>query len=353
MRSVFAPSPAARSASRLASAARSASGFSSSSARGEPRGEVGELFGPVLGPVVGGHRVVVGLARFPDRRLGTGQVGGRVERYVQVRVGEQLGDGPGRGLVLADGLVGRCPPGSVPLGAAGRLQVGEAGLGRGLRGQVPGAPGVVPRAHGGVGRVGGGDERVGGLAGGAQRGVQVGLAAELGQQRLAVPSGAQVGLCGLAQAGFALFGQLGEVFPGVGDGLVESLERGLELAVPGRRGGQFRSLRPPLTGGRLEPGRVGLERDQVRGDGEPVALEPGGEVGDADVGGAQPRADRLGPLRGLGGLCVRVLLLLAGHPLAAQLAQLRVIEGAADRAGGAVDQGGGELGAHAVDARLA
>ena len=131
-------------------------------------------------------------------------------------------------------------------------------------------------ADGGVGRVGGGDERVGGLAGGAQRGVQVGLAVELGQQRLAVPSGAQVGLGGLAQAGFALFGQLGEVFPGVGDGLVESLERGLEVGVPGRRGGQFRSPRPPLTGGRLEPGRVGLERDQVRGDGEAVALEPGG-----------------------------------------------------------------------------
>ena len=93
------------------------------------------------------------------------------------------------------------------------------------------------RAHGGVGRVGGGDERVGGLAGGAQRGVQVGLAVELGQQRLAVPSGAQVGLGGLAEAGLALFGQLGDVFPGVGDGLVESVERGLELAMPGRRGG--------------------------------------------------------------------------------------------------------------------
>ena len=139
--------------------------------------------------------------------------------------------------MLADGLVGRGPPGGVAPGAAGRLQVGEAGLGRGLRGQVAGPPGVVPRAHGGVGRVGGGDERVGGLAGGAQRGVQVGLAVELGQQRLAVPSGAQVGLGGLAQAGFALFGQLGEVLPGVGDGLVESVERGLELAVPGRRGG--------------------------------------------------------------------------------------------------------------------
>jgi hypothetical protein len=89
----------------------------------------------------------VNLARLADRRPGAGQVGGRVERYVQVGIGEQLGDGTGRGLVLADGLVGRCPPGSVPLGTAGRLQVGEAGLGRGLDGQVPGAPGVVLGAN--------------------------------------------------------------------------------------------------------------------------------------------------------------------------------------------------------------
>ena len=98
-------------------------------------------------------------------------------------------------------------------------------------------------ADGGVGRVGGGDERVGGLAGRAHRRVQVGLAAELGEKGLAVPSGAQVGRCGQAQAGFALFGQLGEVFPGVGDGLVESLERGLEVGELARDAGQ----RPGLS----------------------------------------------------------------------------------------------------------
>jgi len=203
----------------------------------------------------------VGLARLPDRRLGTGQVGLRVERYVQVRVGEQLGDGPGRGLVFADGLVGRCPPGTVPLGAAGRLQVGEAGLGRGLDGQVPGALGVVLCADGGVGRVGGGDERVGGLAGRAQRGVQVGLAAELGQQRLAVPSGAQVGPGGLAQAGLALFGQLGEVLPGAGDGVVQGLERGLEVGELSRDAGQRPGLSRQVTRG-VSSG-VSTRRDEL------------------------------------------------------------------------------------------
>ena len=205
----------------------------------------------MLGPVVGGHRVVVGLTRLPDRRLGAGQVGRRVERYVQVGVGEQLGDGPGRGLVFADALVGRCPPGSVPLGAAGRLQVGEAGLGRGLGGQVPGAPGILLCADGGVGRVGGGDERVGGLADRAHRRVQVGLAAELGEEGLAVPSGAQVGRRGQAQAGFALFGQLGEVFPGVGDGLVESVERGLEVVALSRDAGQRPGLSRQIARGQV------------------------------------------------------------------------------------------------------
>jgi len=82
-------------------------------------------------------------------------------------------------------------------------------------------------------------------------------------------------------------------------------------------------------------------------------LEPGGQVTDALVGGAQLRADHLGPLHGHRRLGVGGLLLLAGHPLAAELAQLRVVQRAADRARRAVDQGRGELGAHAVDARLA
>ena len=303
----------------------------------------------MLGPVVGGHRVVVGLARLANPRPGAGQVGGRVERYVQVGVGEQLGDGAGRGLVLADGLVGRCPPGSVPLGAAGRLQVGEAGLGRGLPGQVPGAPGVVLRAHGGVGRVGGGGERVGGLARRGQRGVQVGLAAELGQQRLTVPAGAQVGPCGLAQAGFALFGQLGEVFPGVGDGLVQGFERGLKVGELSRDAGQRPGLSRQITRGLVQPVRFGL----VHGGGEASLLEPGRQGRDALVGSAQPRADHLGLLRGHQRLGIGCVFLLAGHPLAAELAQLRMLERTADRAWCTIDQGRGELGAHAVDTRLA
>ena len=173
--------------------------------RGELGGEVGELFGLVLGAVVGGYRVVVGLAGRLDRRLRAGQVGGRVEWHVEVGVGEQFADGPGRGLVLPDGLVGRGPPGGVPPGVADRVQVGESGLGRGLDGVGLGPPGIFGGAGGGIGCVGGGDEHVGGLAGGAQRGVQVGLAAQLGQQRLAVPGGALAGLGRLAERGLALF----------------------------------------------------------------------------------------------------------------------------------------------------
>ena len=99
--------------------------------------------------------------------------------------------------------------------------------------------------------------------------------------------------------------------------------------------------------------RLGLERDQIHRGGEAGPFQPGGQVGDEDVRGGQLRPDHLGPVRRGGRFGVRGLFLLAGHPLAAELAQLRVVERAADRAGCAVDQGGRELGAHAVDTRLA
>ena len=125
---------------------------------------------------------------------------------------------------------------------------------------APARAGVFLGAPAGVGRVGGGDERVGGLADGPQRGVQVGLAAELGQQRLAVPGGALAGLGGLAERGLALLASLGQALLGGGDGQVEGLERALEVAVPGRGGGQLGRFGRQGARGDLQPTHLGLQR---------------------------------------------------------------------------------------------
>ena len=288
--------------------------------RGELGGEVGKLFGLVLGAVVGGHGVVVGLARRLDRRLRAGQVGGRVQRHRQVGVGEQLSEGPGRGLVLADSLVGRGPPGGVPPSAAGRVQVGEPGLGGGLDGQAPSALAVVLGAGGGVGSIGGGAERIGGLADRAQRGVQVGPAAELSQHRLAVPLGPMPGLGGLAEARFALFGQFGKALLGGHDNLVEGLERGLELAVPGRGAGQ-----PDRLGLLFAGGRSSLAASACGEVESPAAVDPASasradrSVTRTSAAAASRRSSRPSPAA-RGDLGHGDLFLLAGHPLAAELA---------------------------------
>ena len=163
-----------------------------------------------------------------------------------------------------------------------------------------------------------------------------------------MPGGPLVGLGRLVQLGLALAGQLGQARVGVGDGPVEVVQRGLVIGAPQR--GQFPGLDGQVAGGGAETGGLGLEGDQVGGDGEAHALQPGRQVGDLGVGDAEPRADGLGALRGLDRLGVGGLLLLAGHPVAAQLAQLGVVQRAAHRARSAVDQGGGQLGAHVVDA---
>ena len=147
--------------------------------------------------------------------------------------------------------------------------------------------------------------------------------------------------------------QLGEALLGGGDGLVEGLERALEVAVPGRGGGQLGRFGRQGARGDLQPPRLGLQRGQVGGDGEPGVGQPGRQVVDRTSAAPSFAPIISASIRGLRGLGVRGLLLLAGHPLAAELAQLRMVERAADRAGGAVDQGGRELGAHAVDARPA
>ena len=163
-----------------------------------------------------------------------------------------------------------------------------------------GPPGVVLRAHGGVGRVGGGDERVGGLAGGAQRGVQVGLAVELGQQRLAVPSGAQVGRrrpgagpasrCSVSSA---------RCFPvsAMAWSRASSAAWSSPCLAAAAASSAVRARRSRAAALSLAASAWSETRSAATAN--PSPLEPGGEVGDADVGGAQPRTDRLGPLRGL------------------------------------------------------
>ena len=168
-----------------------------------------------------------------------------------------------------------------------------------------------------------------------------------------MPGRALICLGGLAELRVALLGELGQEPPGAGDVLVEYVERRLGLAQPGRGGGQLGRLGGQRVRADGQPTGLGLERDQIRRGGESGTFQPGGQVGDEDVRRSQLRPDHLGPVRRGRRFGVRGLFLVAGHPLATELAQLRVIERAADRAGCAVDQGGRELGAHAVDTRLA
>ena len=165
-----------------------------------------------------------------------------------------------------------------------------------------------------------------------------------------MPGRALAGVGGLAELGLALLGQLDNPLLGVRDGPVERVERGLHVAEARRGGGQLPGLGRQVARCRVELPHLGLR--QVGGVGEPGLAQPGGKVVNAFVGGPEPRPGRFGLVRRGGRLGVRGLLLLAGHPLALELAKVRVVEGAADRARGAVDQGGGELGAHAVDPRL-
>ena len=160
-------------------------------------------------------------------------------------------------------------------------------------------------------------------------------------------------LGGLAELRVALLGELGQEPPGAEDVRVECVECRLDPAQPGRGGGQLGRLDGQRVRADGQPAGLGLERDQIGRGGESGTFQPGGQVGDEDVRGGQPRPDHLGPFGRGGRFGFRGLFLLAGHPLAAELAQFRMVERAADRAGCAVDQGGRELGAHAVDTRLA
>ena len=346
--SVLAPCPAARSASLRASAAAAASGSSSARPRGELGGEDGELLGLVLRVGLLGQGVVIDLAGRLDHRLRAVHVGWRVERDVQVGVGQQFGHGRGLLLVVADGLVLVRSPALVAIRVARLLQAGEARVGGGPGGQVAGAEGVFGGPGRGLGGVGGGGQRAGGGPRRRHGRVQVGRAVQLGQERLPVPGRPLAGLGGPVQLGLALADQLSQPPVGAGDGPVEVVQGGLVTGMP--QLGQFRGLGGQVAGRGAQTGGFGLEGDQVGGDGETRALQPGRQVGDLGVGDAEPRADGLGAVRGPHRLGVGGFLLLPGHPVAAQLAQLGMVQRAAHRARGAVGQGGGQLGAHVVDA---
>ena len=165
-----------------------------------------------------------------------------------------------------------------------------------------------------------------------------------------MPRGPLVGVGGAAEFGLVLIGQLGEELFCRGDVSDEGIQGSLRVGQAD--GGQPVGFGLQLACGGGETPRVGFHAGHVGGDLEARALQPGRTVGNALDGSAQLGPDRLGPFTGGRGLGVGVLLLLAGHALALELAQLRVVERAADGARRAVDQGRRELGAHAVDASL-
>ena len=121
--------------------------------------------------------------------------------------------------------------------------------------------------------------------------------------------------------------------------------------MPGRGVGQPSRLGLPFLPGRLEPGCVSA-RSEVR---SPATVNPASASRAERSAKRTSAAPSFAPIVSAfsaapGGFGRGGLFLLAGHPLAAELAQLGMVERTADRAGGAVDEGGGELGAHSVDA---
>jgi hypothetical protein len=290
----------------------------------EPRPEQGELAGAVLRGAVGGVRLVVGQLGGPGGLGGLADRRRRVQRYVQVRVGEEVGDGR-------------------------RLE-----------------------------------QRVGRFGRGADRGLQVAGAAQLGGQVRPVPRGPGIGRACLGEGRGALLGQLGE--PGLvgGDGLVELVE--LALQAGEARGGTVKQRRLGFPLVRVSLGRAGgvsqgprVEGRPPRGPGErgpgargpgergPGERGPGGsrereagagealrQVAQHGIDGRQAASRLVGRLdRRVGQRGGGVLLVPADRGEGIGVNRVWVMERAADRAGAALGHRGGQLGAHAVDPRAA
>ena len=195
-----------------------ASGSARLQPRGEPRGEVGELFGPVLGPVVAAAASSSAWRACPTaawRR--PGRQAGRALR--PGRVGEQLGDSPGRGLVFADAPGRRCPPGRVPLGGIRRAASRSAkpasaapAPARSRRARRPWRARMLASATSAAA-----DERLGGLADHAHRRLQVGLAAGWARRDSRYRPARRSAAAARRKGRLHAVRWLGEVFPGVGE----------------------------------------------------------------------------------------------------------------------------------------
>ena len=341
--------------------------------RGERVGELRLKLGQLLGRMARFRMCVYGgvmlLLRLPGR-LGTLRDRSRLVKLdVQVGIGEERGDGLGLSLVARDALGRLPPPGSVPERRAGRLDGilpaasvrgsisdisdPEAGAERRADGAVSRITRVGGRSGGLIRGVRGGGERLGAAMSGIDGGRQVRRAAELSAQFRAAVAGALDGGRRLGQRGRALLRELHQ--PGFPrrDFLVQGVEPALEVAEGGGGLGELGGAGFELAGVVLGLAGGRGEVSGVVGHGEARIGQALGELASHRVGGGDLQARFVRRLAGLVGGRVRPILLRAADRVPGQLAELGVVERAADRARGAVDERGGQFGAHAVDTRLA